>query len=106
MATRRRLARAVGVAPKIGGPLDDAELAAYEEDLALLLDALGLEGRARAAARDVSTRRDTAGSARALLAFFEARGAIVAEGGGLDPQANTRPHRLPSELGPRPIHLP
>ena len=73
MASRRRFARDRGVPPRTEGPLDDGELALFHEDLALLLEALALEGEVGAAAGTISTKRDAKQDALVLLAHFEAR---------------------------------
>ena len=78
MAVRRRVSRERGAPPATGGPLDAGEERAFAIAMEELLDALGLDGEARAAALDVSTRRDTPASALRLVTRFEAEGARAA----------------------------
>jgi hypothetical protein len=74
IAVRRRVARERGEACR-AGPLDEGELCAYAEAVEALLDALGLDEEARAAARKLDAKRaDDAEAASCLLAAFEARG--------------------------------
>ena len=75
MAVRRRLARERGAPAPTGGPLDLGEERAFAIAVDDLLDVLELEGDARAAALDVSTRRDTPASALRLVTHFERAGA-------------------------------
>ena len=77
MAERRALARRLGRPPPTGGPLDPPEERAFEAALEGLLDYLGLQGEARAAARSVSTRRDEPAAAAVLAGFFERIGTNV-----------------------------
>ncbi len=74
MAVRRRLARARGIDAALHGPLDDAESRAFADALEEMLDALGVEGEMRRAARVVSTRRDEASAACVLLEALEGIG--------------------------------
>ena len=73
MASRRRFGRDHGVPARLEGPLDEAELVLFHDDLALLLDALSLEGEVRAAAGTISTKRDAKEDALVLLRHFEER---------------------------------
>ena len=79
MAVRRRVGRerarrggARDVAAS--GKLDDEEEGAFDAELPLLLDLLGLTGEGRWGASRVSTRRDEKDAALALLRHFERAG--------------------------------
>jgi hypothetical protein len=67
VAARRRHARDRGVTAPDRGALDEDELSVFTPMLELLLDALQLEGSARIAARELSTRRDHPQHARAWM---------------------------------------
>jgi hypothetical protein len=67
VAVRRRLARERGVEPPFKNALDDEELAAYAPFLDRLLDLLELTGEVRAAAREISARRDRPELGKRLL---------------------------------------
>ena len=74
MAARREHARLAGAAAPEGGALDDAEQRWFQDTLELLLDAFGLHGPDRSAARAVNTQRGEPEMAVHLLAVFEQRG--------------------------------
>jgi hypothetical protein len=78
MAVRRRVARQRGAPPPTGGPLDTGEAVAFAIAVDAMLDALSVDGDARGAALDVSTRRDTPESALCLVTRFEEEGARAA----------------------------
>lgn len=74
MAARREHARLTGTAPPQGGALSEAELRWFDAALDLLLDAFGLQGEERIAARAVNTQRAEPTLASRLLEAFEGRG--------------------------------
>ena len=80
MASRRELARARGLEARTFGPLDDDEARAFAAALEDMLDALGLEGRTRDAARAITTKRDAHEAARTLLVALEGEGSVALAG--------------------------
>lgn len=74
LAVRRRIA-AIRGEPCRRGELDEREAAAYDDALVVLLDALGLTGRARDAARALASKHDAnRDDAAALTETFVQRG--------------------------------
>lgn len=74
MAVRRVLAALAGRPGNTGGPLDADEEAAYAPLLEELLDRCELEGAARAAAREITARRQGMENAQVFLTEMERRG--------------------------------
>jgi hypothetical protein len=74
MAVRRTRAVAAGRSPKIAGPLDADEEAAYAPILEDLLDRAELEGEMREAAREITARRQGMDRAHLFLEEMERRG--------------------------------
>lgn len=79
LAVRRRIARERGE-PCRSGPLDDGEVRAYAEAVDVLVDALGLPGAARDAARVLVSRHEAEEAGEPLRACFEAMGAEALAG--------------------------
>lgn len=76
LAIRRRAGRERG-APCGRGALDAGEQRAYADAVEVLLDALGIEGAPREAARALTSRHDAEGAAPILDEHFQSRGAPV-----------------------------
>jgi hypothetical protein len=74
LAVRRQIARARG-SPCRDGALDEGEARAYARAVETLVDALGLAGDAREAARALASRHDAEAAGAPLAAFFTRAGA-------------------------------
>lgn len=76
LAVRRRAARERGE-PCRSGALDEGEARAYADAVEVLVEALGLTGDARAAARMMASRHEAEAAGEPLRAFFAERGAAA-----------------------------
>ena len=83
LAVRRRTARERGE-PCRDGPLDEGEAREYAAVVAVLAEALGLEGEAREAALVLASRHEATVSGAPLAAFFERAGAAALAAAGHD----------------------
>jgi hypothetical protein len=99
LAVRRRVGRARGE-PCRSGALDEGETRAYEEAVETLLEALGLTGDARDAARRMASRHEAEAAGEPLRAFFVEQGEAAARGPAncapVDPRGPEAPERSAS----------